>query len=154
MGKKGRSSRNDNSIIIYKHGIFNYHIKRTPDGLICPCKKIHEKYKPCCDHIRRLLKDNYFDDFYVKFYPKFKNIISDNYDNISLKTILKNKENEIMSDDCGLCCEELRIDRKNDGWVMCENCYKLTHTKCFAKWETRNKSCMYCRYDRTKEIVE
>ena len=153
MGKKGRSSRNDSSIITYKHGIFNYHIRRTPDGLICPCKKTHQNRHTCCDHVKGLLKSKVSDDFYIKFYPKFKDIISAHYDNIDFKNILKDKADEVMSDDCGFCCNALYIDQKSEGWVMCEHCYKLTHIKCFEKWKTRDSSCMYCRYDPKKETI-
>ena len=156
MGKTGKIFRKDVSIIPYKHGLFTYRIKRTRDGLICPCNRdtTDKMIDICCDHIKGLIKNKSLDEKCIKFYPKFRSMISVNYDDANLSSMVNEYIKEAMSEDCGFCCYELKIDRKNEGWVMCEKCYKLTHTKCFAKSRTRDSKCMYCRHDSKTESEE
>jgi hypothetical protein len=147
MGKNGKMFKKDDSIIPYKHGLFTYFIKRVPDGLICPCNKntSDKMLDICCDHIKGIIKNKSLDDICIKYYPRFRRTLSINYDDVQLKHIIDECVKDVMAEDCGFCCYELSIDRKREGWVMCEHCYKLTHTKCFAKSRTRDSKCMYCR---------
>lgn len=156
MGKNGKMFRKDNNIISYKHGLFTYRIKRTPDGLICPCNQNTSKkmLDICCDHIKGVIKNKLLDEKCIKLYPKVRSIISINYDDVKLCSIVNESMKYIMSDDCGFCCDVLSIDRKNEGWVMCEHCYKLAHAKCFTKSRTHDSKCMYCRYDSGIQSTE
>lgn len=155
MGKRRNKSRRStikkSDTIVFKEGIMVYHIAKTEKGLACPC--INRTTSPC-RHIRALLIKKNVDDFAVEFYDKFSSLISESYDSNDLRNIILNKKKEIMEEECGFCCEELKINYKNQGWVMCSKCLKLTHSKCCSKWSIKRSDCIYCRYDPEKEKMK
>lgn len=138
---KNRSKKNKNTIP-YKDGWIIYNIKITEERLICQCGG-----DELCNHIKNLLIDKNISNFVLCFYQKFKSIISQNYNDENLLDILDKECDNILSEDCGFCCSELRINPKKEMWVMCNNCNKLIHSKCYNRWTSKNKNCIYCRYE-------
>jgi len=138
MGKN--KSKKNKDIIIYKDGWINYCIKITNSGLKCPCGG-----KELCSHVQKLLFEKQIDNIIISMYPKFKLLISQKINDDDLVITLNEELKNILDENCAFCCSDLKIDPKNIGWKMCEECHKLLHVKCFDKWATKHPECMYCR---------
>lgn len=149
MGKKNRPNKGKN-IIIYKEGWVTYCIKRTPNGMVCPCDRTRSLDEPCV-HIERLLRDKGACDITLKFYKKFRKVISDKFNDNNLLSLIDKEIAIMLNENCGFCCMELSNDKRNEGWKMCKKCYKLSHNRCYYKWKGKSNKCMYCNYDPVEE---
>jgi hypothetical protein len=127
--------------ILVRVGNVTYKIIRRKDEFVCPCGSI----KDPCSHIETILKDKYLNEFAIPWYHKLKKDLCDNYGKKDFREIIDKKIEDILESDCGFCCEALSKDHKNEQWVLCNECYNLSHHKCYHKWEPKKKGCMYCR---------
>lgn len=141
--KSRRSNRKDGVRVLV--GNITYQIIKTENGLKCPCGLSCHNDSPC-PHIKALLMENNVHELLVPMYKKLSKLICEHIRKDTFKEKILEKIEEELDKDCGFCCNELYRDPKREKWVICENCNGMTHLKCYLKWETQKKGCMYCRY--------
>lgn len=152
MAKRGKN-KNGVKHIVCLMGNISYKIKRTAEGLKCPCGN-----KELCKHIKKVIENRInipcestltMND-YLLVYEKIKKPLVKHWDephdqfNITISGLV----DVIFQEDCGSCCYELIKDPKRRGWVLCKNCNKLAHMFCYCEWDKKDKGCMYCRYKK------
>ena len=123
--------------IYIKDGFVNYCIKLIP--LYCPCNK-----ELICNHTIYILNSVYKIEFNViVFFHRLLPVFYSNIKNPNVNLMLQQTLNdEILSQDCGICMEKLVKDL-----IECEVCKQYSHKKCLQKWLKFNKNekkCIYC----------
>ena len=141
MGKK----KSKKSIVFIEGSsgfIIKWQIKLTDKGMTCNCNSTLKE----CKHIKNLLIEKKVPEYVLEFYPKFRETISNNYFSPDLIDKIDSRWKIIMSDNCGMCITQLDQVRNCKKFVMCTNCYKLAHEKCYYKSRPDKNGCMYCRH--------
>ena len=131
-------NKKNNSYLV-KDGIVTYKATIYPD-LKCQCGKSY------CFHILNVLKYSLgMSDLSITFIEKFKaefmEAVKKNSDVEAIMSVEINKYLE--SEVCGICLSKLGDKELH----QCPKCNKMTHSKCFTKWQNTNKSilCIYCK---------
>ena len=97
-----------------------------------------------CKHILYYIDAMGIDINLLDYWNKIKDdiflqLISNNINNEELWKIVKET---VFDAECGMCSNPISM---NIEYHMCDICKNLTHAKCYRKWESKKKGCMYCR---------
>lgn len=135
------------SNISIKDGIITYGINLN--SLVCQCSSKNNSTNLCNHKIFVLTTYFKLDWLVIIFIHKLIKHFQENKHNNNLNEILLNVvNNEILSDECGICMENIGGSKSEIS--ECDTCKKYCHSKCVKRWLNINKKqdeikkCVYC----------